>query len=60
MVIIWQLKSCYIEFGKTEEAIQWGQPKFMRGHVGDVMDLAWSNDSSHLVSARFDGTAIVW
>jgi len=27
MVIIWQLKSCPIEFGKTEEMIQWGHPR---------------------------------
>jgi len=32
----------------------------MRGHVGDVMDLSWSNDSSFLVSGSLDGTAILW
>lgn len=60
MVVIWQLKSQPKEFGKLEEEIQWGQPRQLRGHVGDVMDLSWANDSLHLVSASLDGTAILW
>ena len=60
MVLIWQLKSVPIEFGKLEEAIQWGQPRQLRGHVGDVMDLSWANDSTYLVSGSLDGTAILW
>ena len=40
--------------------IQWGHPRQLRGHVGDVMDLCWSNDSQFLVSGSLDGTAIVW
>lgn len=49
-----------VEFGKLDEMIQWGQPRQMRGHVGDVMDLSWSSDSSFLVSGSLDGTAILW
>eukprot|EP00347_Sterkiella_histriomuscorum_P016639 403352417 len=66
MVIIWTLKSAPLEFGKMEEAIQWGHPRQLRGHVGDVMDLCWSkqnglNDQScYLVSCSIDGTAILW
>ena len=60
MVIIWQLKSVPVEFGKMDEMIQWGHPRQLRGHVGDVMDLSWSADSQYLVSGSLDGTAIVW
>lgn len=60
MVIVWQLKSVPVEFGKVEETIQWGHPRQLRGHVGDVMDLCWSADSAYLVSGSLDGTAIVW
>lgn len=60
MVIVWQLKSVPVEFGKVDEMIQWGHPRQLRGHVGDVMDLSWSNDSQFLVSGSLDGTAIVW
>lgn len=60
MVIIWSLKSVPAEFGKLEEVIQWGHPRQLRGHVGDVMDLCWSNDSNYLVSGSLDGTAILW
>ena len=49
-----------VEFGKLDEMIQWGQPRQMRGHVGDVMDLSWSSDSLFLVSGSLDGTAILW
>ena len=60
LVIIWSLKSVPVEFGKKEDGIQWGQPRQLRGHVGDVMDLCWSNDSSYLVSGSLDGSAILW
>ena len=67
MVIIWTLKSTVVEFGKTEEAIQWGHPRQLRGHVGDVMDLCWSKQvngptdaSCYLASCSLDGTAILW
>jgi chromatin assembly factor 1 subunit B len=59
-VIIWQLRSCPVEFGKLEDGIQWGAPRQLRGHVGDVMDLCWSSDSSHLLSGSLDGSAILW
>jgi chromatin assembly factor 1 subunit B len=32
----------------------------LRGHVGDVNDLCWSNDSNYLVSSSLDGTVILW
>jgi WD40 repeat protein len=60
MVIIWSLKLLPAEFGKTEEIVQWGHPRQLRGHVGDVMDLSWSRDSQFLTSCSVDGTAILW
>ena len=59
-IIIWQLKSTPIEFGKVEETIQWGAPRQLRGHVGDVIDLQWSANSQFLVSGSLDGTSILW
>ena len=60
MVIIWTLKMTPIEFGQREETVQWGHPRQLRGHVGDVSDLAWSSDSQNLVSCSLDGTSILW
>jgi len=60
MIIIWTLKPVPVEFGRLEEVIQWGHPRQLRGHVGDVIDLCWTKDSSHLVSGSMDGTAILW
>ena len=60
MVIIWTLKMTPVEFGQREETVQWGHPRQLRGHVGDVVDLAWSNNSQHLVSCSLDGTSIIW
>lgn len=49
-----------VEFGQREETVQWGHPRQLRGHVGDVVDLAWSNNSQNLISCSLDGTSIIW
>lgn len=49
-----------VEFGRIEETIQWGHPRTLRGHVGDIIDLAWANNSQNLVSGSLDGTTILW
>ena len=60
MVVVWSLKLLPAEFGKTDEIVQWGHPRQLRGHVGDVMDICWAKDSSAFVSCSVDGTAILW
>jgi WD40 repeat protein len=60
MVVIWTLKMTPVEFGQREETVQWGHPRQLRGHVGDVIDLAWSSNSQNLVSCSLDGTSILW
>ena len=60
MVIIWTLKMAPVEFGRIEETIQWGHPRQLRGHVGDIIDLAWTNNSQNLISCSLDGTSILW
>ena len=61
MVSIWSLKMVPAEFGRSDcEVVQWGHPRQLRGHVGDVMDLCWSRDSNYLASCSVDGTAILW
>jgi WD40 repeat protein len=32
----------------------------MKGHVGDVADLAWANGGENLISASVDSTCILW
>ena len=60
MIIIWTLRMAPVEFGKTEETIQWGHPRQLRGHTADVIDLTWSKNSQFLVSGSLDGTSILW
>lgn len=38
----------------------WLIHKILRGHVEDVYDLSWSQDSQFLLSGSVDNTAIVW
>lgn len=38
----------------------WVIMKTLRGHLEDVYDLAWSMDSSSIISGSVDNTAIVW
>jgi len=33
---------------------------YLRGHSGDVFDVAWSRDSQYLVSGSIDGFVFVW
>lgn len=60
MVTIWTLKMAPVEFGRIEETIQWGHPRQLRGHVGAIMDLAWTSNSQYLISGSIDGTSILW
>mmetsp|Transcript_13724 Transcript_13724/g.24499 ORF Transcript_13724/g.24499 Transcript_13724/m.24499 type:complete len:521 (-) Transcript_13724:74-1636(-) len=36
------------------------QRKYLRGHTSDAVDVAWSRDSTLLVSGSIDGTVILW
>jgi protein HIRA/HIR1 len=60
MVVVWSLKLLPAEFGKSEETVQWGHPRQLRGHVGNVVDISWARDSSCFASCSVDGTAILW
>jgi len=32
----------------------------LRGHVGDITDLSWSNDEKYLVSGSVDNFCYLW
>ena len=49
-----------VEFGQLEETVKWANPRQMRGHVSDVVGLAWAKDSSFLASCSLDSTTILW
>lgn len=34
--------------------------KILRGHMEDVYDLSWSQDSQYLISGSVDNTAMIW
>lgn len=38
----------------------WLTDKVLRGHIEDVYDLSWSQDSQFLISGSVDNTAMVW
>lgn len=38
----------------------WVTHKILRGHVDDVLDLAWSMDSIYLASGEIGCKAIIW
>lgn len=39
---------------------RWARVATLRGHVQDVLDVAWSADGSRLVSASIDNAVMVW
>ncbi len=60
LVIIWAMKMVPKTFGDEEEEVRWGNPRQLRGHVGDVTDLTWTKDSTHMISCSIDNTTILW
>lgn len=44
----------------VEDKESWVCHKTLRGHLGDVADLSWSNDNRYLVSGSVDNSAIMW
>eukprot|EP00039_Didymoeca_costata_P033217 m.41343 g.41343 ORF g.41343 m.41343 type:complete len:617 (-) comp9756_c0_seq2:46-1896(-) len=63
-VIIWELDENNKQsntFGETEINVEnWRAYKTMRKHTDQVFDLAWSPDSTRIVSGSVDKTCIVW
>lgn len=64
IIIIWSLR--YKTSGKPvfglEKPVyeQWGCGHMLRGHNGDILDLAWSHDQRHLASCSVDNTIVIW
>lgn len=50
-----------MKFGSEEKEIGWGPYKTpLFGHVSDITDLKWANDSKFLFSGSVDNAAILW
>lgn len=67
LVMIWQIRyqgtklsTSSLGGGVSTSAEQWGLVHMLRGHNGDVLDLAWSKDLRYLASASVDNSIIVW
>lgn len=66
-IVLWKLKpesetvSIFDrDDGSDADKETWVQYKVLRGHMEDVYDLSWSQDSQFLISGSVDNTAIVW
>ncbi|KAI8986936.1 WD40-repeat-containing domain protein [Pilobolus umbonatus] len=64
VIIIWELDrnaESGSVFGSSEVNHEvWRAVKYLRAHVSDVQDLAWSKDNKYLASCGVDGYVIVW
>ena len=64
IIMLWQLRYKGITapaFGSDKPTHeQWGCGFMLRGHIGDVLDISWSQDQRFLASASVDNTIIVW
>lgn len=49
-----------LESVKTANTEQWICRKILRLHIEDVFDISWSADSTKLISASVDNTAVIW
>lgn len=66
-IFIWRLKPDseivnIVDSDDISEADKeiWLTFKILRGHIEDVYDLSWSQDSQFLLSGSVDNTAIIW
>ncbi|RUS85970.1 hypothetical protein EGW08_006240 [Elysia chlorotica] len=66
-IILWKLSDVPIPANNIfadEESVEdketWVCHKTLRGHLGDVADLSWSQDNRYLVSGSVDNSAIIW
>ena len=50
-IMIWQLKGTHNKYGLLN---------ILRGHHGDVLDLAWSGDGGYLATCSIDNTVNIW
>ncbi|XP_061179684.1 protein HIRA-like [Saccostrea echinata] len=63
LIMIWQTSRAGVgpSFGSgTPTYEQWRPAATLRGHTGDVLDLAWSPNDSWMASCSVDNTIIVW
>lgn len=67
-IVIWRLSLSPVEVSPLFAVAhdddapkeRWQIDVTLRGHLQDVLDLAWSYDSSKLVSASVDNTVMIW
>ncbi|KAM7452000.1 hypothetical protein ABFA07_000600 [Porites harrisoni] len=66
LIMIWQMARYFVPsttFGGNSGKLnveQWRCVHTLRGHIGDVLDLAWSPDDSFLASGSVDNTITIW
>ena len=65
LIIIWQINkyggvSAVFGSGNKVNVEHWRASSTLRGHSGDILDLAWSPDNSWLASCSVDNTIVVW
>lgn len=67
-IVIWRLNTAPVEISPLAAAAhnddapkeRWQVDVTLRGHLQDVLDLAWSSNSSKLVSASVDNSVMIW
>ncbi|XP_014226618.1 protein HIRA homolog [Trichogramma pretiosum] len=63
LIMIWKLSKFGggSVFGSTKTNVEtWKCVKTLRGHAGDILDLAWAPNNVWLASASVDNTVIIW
>lgn len=65
-IVVWRLNSSPVEISPLSAADddapreRWQIHVTLRGHLQDVLDLAWSADSSKLISGSVDNSVMIW
>jgi protein HIRA/HIR1 len=66
LIMIWQtsryggVSTVFGSSGKTVNVEQWRCAATLRGHSGDILDLAWSPNDMMLASCSIDNSVMIW
>ncbi|XP_055641271.1 protein HIRA homolog isoform X2 [Toxorhynchites rutilus septentrionalis] len=60
LIMIWKKSVGGSFFGTSKMAEYWRCISTLRGHAGDVLDLAWSPQDRFIASCSVDNTVIIW
>ena len=59
-ITVWQKRQNTLSIGSSEVIYRWSVKFRLLGHTEDILDLRWTRDSRHIVSAGIGQRIFIW